>query len=58
MPTNVLISRPHAYLAGSHITKRQACNLPLGPDSLPIIGPVPSVDGAYVVGVHLCYCWQ
>jgi len=48
---------PSAYAAihaETDVTDRQACNLPVGPDGMPIIGAVPGVQGAYVVGAKAC----
>ncbi len=39
-------------LAASPIRARQACYRPVTEDGLPLIGPVPGVDGAYVATGH------
>ena len=39
-------------LATAPITARQACFRPVTDDGLPLIGPVPGVDGAYVATGH------
>ncbi|HJU16181.1 MAG TPA: FAD-dependent oxidoreductase [Stellaceae bacterium] len=39
-------------LAGAKILARQACYRPITRDSLPVIGPVPGVTGAYVATGH------
>ena len=33
----------------------QACYLPLSPDNLPLIGKIPSVEGAYIATGHACW---
>jgi glycine/D-amino acid oxidase-like deaminating enzyme len=39
-------------LAGAKILARQACYRPITRDGLPLIGPVPGVEGAYVATGH------
>ena len=39
-------------LAAAPIIARQACFRPVTEDGLPLIGPVPGVDGAYVATGH------
>src|SRR5262249_3665132 len=39
-------------LADAPIVARQACFRPVTEDGLPLIGPVPGVDGAYVATGH------
>lgn len=35
--------------------KQQACYLPISPDGIPMIGPVPGVDGAFIATGHSCW---
>mmetsp|Transcript_470 Transcript_470/g.661 ORF Transcript_470/g.661 Transcript_470/m.661 type:complete len:373 (+) Transcript_470:21-1139(+) len=42
-------------LASLEIDKRQACFLPHAADGLPVIGPVPGVQGAFVATGHTCW---
>ncbi|HTO12173.1 MAG TPA: FAD-dependent oxidoreductase [Candidatus Binatia bacterium] len=44
--------RVSATLAGSRITRRQACFRPVTEDGIPLIGRVPGVTGAYVATGH------
>jgi glycine/D-amino acid oxidase-like deaminating enzyme len=37
------------------VEAQQACFLPLSPDGVPVIGPVPGVAGAYVATGHSCW---
>ena len=39
-------------LAAAPITARQACFRPVTEDGLPLIGPVPGVNGAYIATGH------
>ena len=39
-------------LAGAEILRRQACFRPVSRDGVPLIGPVPGVEGAYVATGH------
>eukprot|EP00983_Pelagomonas_calceolata_P134507 1162067-Pelagomonas_calceolata.AAC.2 len=45
------------FAPGSSVTARQACNLPVGPDAVPVIGAVPGVQGIYVVRATGHSCW-
>ena len=42
-------------LRGAPVNKQQACHLPSAPDGLPLIGPVPGRDGAFVATGHGCW---
>lgn len=44
--------RMSTTLAAARITGRAACYRPVTDDGLPLIGPVPGVDGAYVATGH------
>ena len=37
------------------IERRQACFLPTSPDGMPVIGAVPSVEGAFIAAGHSCW---
>ncbi|PNW71927.1 hypothetical protein CHLRE_16g671450v5 [Chlamydomonas reinhardtii] len=37
------------------VEAQQACYLPCAPDSLPVIGPVPGVAGAFLATGHTCW---
>ncbi|CAM6108317.1 unnamed protein product [Calypogeia fissa] len=39
----------------AEVTTEQACFLPCSEDSLPLIGQIPDVDGAYVATGHSCW---
>jgi hypothetical protein len=44
---------------GDRDLSSQACMRPCAPDSLPIIGPIPTVKNGYVCGALNCWgiCW-
>jgi len=42
-------------LHNAAVEHNQACYLPLSDDGLPIIGPIPGVEGAFMATGH--YCW-
>lgn len=47
----VLFNAPAVHMyAGCEIEATQACFLPMSPDGMPVIGPVPDVHGLYMVG--------
>ena len=47
-----VVSKP---LASARLLKSQACFLPCSDDGLPLIGPIPGVEGAYIGGGHSCW---
>lgn len=47
--------RAGAERGGASIQAVQACLLPLSPDGVPLIGPVPGVQGLYVATGHSCW---
>lgn len=42
-------------LANGDLKASRACYLPLSPDGLPLIGKIPSVEGAYIATGHSCW---
>ncbi|EFJ41465.1 hypothetical protein VOLCADRAFT_98510 [Volvox carteri f. nagariensis] len=42
-------------LGQAAVEAQQACYLPCAPDSLPVIGPVPGCEGAYLATGHTCW---
>ena len=47
-----MCSRLSPVLAEAKVLARQACFRPVTQDGLPLIGPVPGLDGAYVATGH------
>src|SRR4051794_26178415 len=47
-----ICARLSPVLAGSKVLAQQACYRPVTHDGLPLIGPVPGVEGAYVATGH------
>ncbi len=50
LPVHTLPSLPQAPVESS-----QSCYLPCAPDSLPVIGPVPGVEGVLLATGHTCW---
>lgn len=44
-----------SHLATADCTAEQACFLPCSEDGLPVIGPIPGVEGAFVATGHSCW---
>jgi glycine/D-amino acid oxidase-like deaminating enzyme len=47
-----MCTRLSPALARAKVVARQACYRPVTTDGLPVIGPVPGLDGAYVATGH------
>lgn len=42
-------------LRDARLLQKQACFLPCSNDGLPLIGPIPGVEGAYIAAGHSCW---
>ena len=47
-----MCARLSSTLGGAKVLARQACHRPVTQDGLPLIGPVPGLEGAYVATGH------
>jgi len=48
-------SRLSGALAKAEVVQRQACFRPITHDGLPLLGPVPGMNGVYVATAHNCW---
>jgi glycine/D-amino acid oxidase-like deaminating enzyme len=50
-----IAARLSRALSGAELIATQACYRPICADAMPLIGPAPAADGAFIASAHNCW---